>query len=835
MDFIKLREKHKKLIYETFKVVHEGGDLKVTFNFLLTPDVKFEPTVILPNISRQSLDKVGSKVLENLAFNLGLVELLSYWKAACPAEIVIQAGFLDKEQIKFWKKLLIKGLGEFFYTNHIDFTQSDIINFVIPNPKGEGSSKAGQLIKVEDSSVVPLPRNDIILKDRDLVLVGGGKDSAVTLEKVSSKDREYNCLLLNPTAAAVKISKLGGCKKPIIIERTIDPNLLKLNKEGYLNGHTPFSAYLAFLSAFAGILYDYKNLIVSNEASSNEGNVEWLGEKINHQYSKSFEFEKDFRDYCAKYLSTSANYYSFIRSMGELEVSEKFSKMEKYHKIFLSCNKGSSIGIWCGECPKCVSTYLLLYPFMGEKVNEIFEKDITERESFVKVVGGLMRENNVVKPFECVATVEEIKISISKNPKVMQMLKWKILILGFAREGQAVLDYYQKHFPNIQVDTADQKDGENYLEKLKDYDVIIKSPGIPYLPEIKKAKEAGKIITSATQIFFDLFKGIIIGVTGTKGKSTTSSLIYEVLKTGGVDVYLIGNIGKPALKYLDQLSNDSVVVYELSSFMLEGLDKSPHIAVITNLYPEHLDHHESFEDYVKSKSNIAKYQIEKDYLIYNEDNAEVISIAKTSKAQKIPYGRQEAVNRKGNLLGEHNLLNTIPAILIGGLFNIPQEKISEAIANFKPLPHRLEFVGEFKRVKFYNDSLATIPQATIEALNALGEDVETLIVGGFDRGIDYSVLGEAIAQSQVKNLILFPDTGEKIWDTVKLKIENPQLKIQKFHTSNMKEAVEFAFKHTSPDKIVLLSPASSSFNLFKDYADRGEQFKEAIRYYSQAA
>ncbi len=390
MNFNELRDKHAQLVYEGFQVLHENGNLKLTFDFLLAPDIKFKPTVVFPNVSQERLDEIGPQVLDNLVFNLGMVELISYWKVACPAEILVRAGYLDDDQIKFWKKLLIKGLGEFFYINQIDFTREDLV--VI---KTASHSSSGNVFHKE-------------LQDRDLVLVGGGKDSAVTLDQISKS----KSLILNPTTAALEIAKAAGSMDPIIIKRTIDPKLLELNRQGYLNGHTPFSAYLAFLATMAAVLYDYKNIIVSNEASSNEGNVFWKGEEINHQYSKSFEFEQDFREYSKKYLVPSTNYYSYLRPFSELQISEKFSRMEKYHKLFRSCNKGSKTNVWCGQCPKCVSTYLTLYPFLGEKLIKIFGKNILGDKNLIPVVKGLLRENNVVKPFECVATVEEMKVAI---------------------------------------------------------------------------------------------------------------------------------------------------------------------------------------------------------------------------------------------------------------------------------------------------------------------------------------------------------------------------------------------------------------------------------------
>lgn len=369
--------------------------------------------------------------------------------------------------------------------------------------------------------------------------------------------------------------------------------------------------------------------------------------------------------------------------------------------------------------------------------------------------------------------------------KLKDLEKKSILILGMGRESKATLNFLKKKFPGKRIEVADQKDGPDYLDHLNDYDVIIKSPGIPYLPEIKKAKESGKIITSATNIFFENFKGKIIGVTGTKGKSTTASLIYEVLKNGGLDVYLVGNIGQPSIKLLDELSDHSIVVFELSSFQLADLTKSPQIAVITNIYPEHLDWHGNFEEYKKAKENIFKYQNGKDVLIQDKSGAEA-------------------------------------ARIVGKILNITEEKTEEAINNFKGLPHRLEFVVKKDGIKFYNDSLATNPHATIYGLRKLGKDVETLIAGGFDRGLDYSSLGQEINESKIKNLILFPITGDKIRKAV-IK------EIKKFDVKGMKEAIKIAYEVTTPGKIVLLSPASASFNSFIDYEDRGNQFKKYVK------
>ena len=421
----------------------------------------------------------------------------------------------------------------------------------------------------------------------------------------------------------------------------------------------------------------------------------------------------------------------------------------------------------------------------------------------------------------------------------------KVLILGFAREGKDTLLFLKKKFPHQVFGIADRKTslslnfngrekhtilhlGKNYLTALKKYDVIIKSPGISprtIAPFLKKKQK----VTSQTEIFFENCPGTIIGVTGTKGKSTTASLIYAVLKQGGVKAHLIGNIEVPVLQFLNpstllRTTPEDVFVYELSSFQLTNLPLSPHIAVLLNIYPEHLDYYGgNFRLYANAKANITKHQTAEDFLIYNSKDPEVCKIVKSSKAQKIPFAdtKRDSVPK----LGTESLsivASVEPAVLIGKLFGIPEKKIQQAIRNFKPLPHRLERVGSYKGITFYNDSLATIPEATIAAIEALGPKVHTLVAGGFDRGLDMEKLGKKIEKSNIQTLVLFPTTGKKILATIK---KPPRA----FFAKTMKEAVKLCYLHTPKGKICLLSPASSSFNMFKDYKDRGEQFTKWVK------
>jgi len=421
----------------------------------------------------------------------------------------------------------------------------------------------------------------------------------------------------------------------------------------------------------------------------------------------------------------------------------------------------------------------------------------------------------------------------------------KILIVGFGREGQDSFLFLRKKFPEKAIGIADQKEfeqfpdkirellkqdrsvilyfGSSYLKALHTYEVIIKSPGIParVIQSLLKKKQT---LTSQTNLFFENCPGGIIGVTGTKGKSTTSALIYEVLKAGGLSAHLIGNIEKPALGFLEKATKDDMFVYELSSFQLESITKSPHIAVFLNLYPEHLDYHGTLKSYLKAKANITKFQTKENYLIFNSEDEMVRKVAASSKAQKISFHPKR---KKGALIAA----STEPAMIIGKIFGVSKKKIEAALAQFKPLPHRLEFIGKWLDISFYNDSLATIPQATISALDILGNDVHTLIAGGLDRGISYEELAKRILQSNIETLILFPSTGNKLWKEI-TKLEAKKAPAHHF-VSTMASAVQLAYAHTPKKKICLLSPASASFNLFTDYKQRGNDFKKFAALYGK--
>ena len=396
-----LRKKYPRFIYKDYSWRVSGGNLNISFNFSIPPDFEFYPKLVIKNVAKNQIKRVGDSALNNLVFNLGLIDLLSYWKATCSPEIIIESGYLNEEQISWWKDLINRGMGQFFYENKINFTKPSFFK-IIPR------------------KFMQFPRYEGGLADKVMIPLGGGKDSIVTLEMLKKTKKKILCLSLNPNGFVKQIIKTSGCRDAVIVERTIDRKLLDLNRKGFLNGHTPFSAYLAFLSSLLAVIFDTKYIAFSNERSSNEGNVQYLGKVINHQYSKSFDFEQKFRKYSKKYLIRDLEYFSFLRPLYEIQIARLFSKYPKYFSVFLSCNEAfktySGIrkpsGKWCSQCPKCLFVFMILYPFINEnKLIKIFNQNLFERKELLPLVLDLIGERKF-KPFECVGTKKESLVAL---------------------------------------------------------------------------------------------------------------------------------------------------------------------------------------------------------------------------------------------------------------------------------------------------------------------------------------------------------------------------------------------------------------------------------------
>ena len=438
----------------------------------------------------------------------------------------------------------------------------------------------------------------------------------------------------------------------------------------------------------------------------------------------------------------------------------------------------------------------------------------------------------------------------------------RILILGFGREGESSYKLLRKYFPEKNLFIADKNMnllnekielmedpylevslGENYLNGIEEYDLIIKAPGIS-LKDVDLSNIENKI-TSQLELFLEYTNVYKIGVTGTKGKSTTSSLMYKVLLDQGKDTFLLGNIGEPIFNYIEEIQEESIVVLELSSHALEFVKKSPNIAIILDIYEEHLDHYKSFEIYIEAKFNVAKFQGENDYLIYNWDNQNMKNFGFNYKENDYAISLETKPNKKNNvyiendfiyindkklmnineemnLKGMHNINNMMFILSACDILNLDFNKAINSMKEFKPLEHRMEFVASINDVSYYNDSIATIPESTINAVNALGK-VNTILVGGNDRGIDLTSLIEFLRNHEtIENIICLPKTGEYI----KEGLDGINKNIVFFE--ELKDAVEYAKEVTKPNTICLLSPAASSYGYFKNFEERGKLFKEYV-------
>lgn len=396
MNFVELREKYPNFIYSSYSIQDEGDKIVIGFEFEIENLAKFNPHIEI--LKKNFNFKTINDKVRNIVFNMGMIEAMSYFKATCSPQFLIKCGSLDDFQKEWFKKLFYLGLGEFRYRNNINIDQDSFVNF----------DNYGEATKVESEE-------DLL--SGILIPIGGGKDSNVTMEILKKYNEDSLAFRIGKNEVADECARLGGFNDDRVVEikRTIDKDLLELNKRGFLNGHTPFSAVVAFNTYLCAYLLGKKNVALSNENSANESNV--VGENINHQYSKTIEFENDFRDYADRYLKGNVNYFSLLRPLSELQIAKLFSRYEKYHKVFKSCNVGSksSPWIWCCNCPKCLFVYSILSPFLyKDKLVEIFGQDMFENtlllSTFIELCGY-----GEIKPFECVGTYSEVRYAVSET------------------------------------------------------------------------------------------------------------------------------------------------------------------------------------------------------------------------------------------------------------------------------------------------------------------------------------------------------------------------------------------------------------------------------------
>lgn len=445
----------------------------------------------------------------------------------------------------------------------------------------------------------------------------------------------------------------------------------------------------------------------------------------------------------------------------------------------------------------------------------------------------------------------------------------KVAIIGLGVSNIPLIDYmYEKKakvtvFDEREIDSIPKEIldkikkydfkfyfGKNSLENLNDFDIIFRSPScLPTRKELVKEEEKGAIVTTEIEMLMKMCPCKIIGVTGSDGKTTTTSLINHILEKSGKTTFLGGNIGTPLFTKLSKMTPEDIVVLELSSFQLMGMKVSPHIGVITNITPNHLNIHKDYQEYIDAKKNIFKYQKENDIIILNYDNAITRECAKEALGKVVYFSgknkledglivddkiikeckdgiRKHLLDTQEVLLrGEHNYENIATALAATRTL-VDTDIAIKAIKKFKPVEHRLEFVREINKVKWYNDSVSSSPTRTIAGLKSFDEEI-VLIAGGYDKNLDYTPIAKPIIDN-VKALILMGQTSGKIFEAVKEELEKQNKKLKIYMCNSLEETVNLAKKVSKPNQIVLFSPASASFDMFKNFADRGIQFKNLV-------
>ena len=854
-EFVSYRfEPAKKSIFFDYKVSQKG----------ISP-IFFTETIVLPK--PPNLNGVQPELLAKVLQGVHLALGISYYKLHCAGKIKTNYS-ICKEESDFWNTFYKKGLGELFYRNKLN-----------PNifPGFPFDKKAKQ-------ENYRLERNN-----KFLVGVAGGKDSIVASELLKKYGADFSAIFFETQKASLLVDNIINKMKveSFKVRRLLDDKIF--DKEAYYySGHVPVSGMYAFLGILSGVFYHYSSFVVANEFSSNFGNTRYKGAIINHQWSKSSEFENLFQNYVKNFISPDLFYFSILRPFYEIRIAELFTNYKEYFYEFSSCNSNFKINsqedetsenrLWCGQCSKCAFVFLILSPFLSKEVLiSIFGSDLLEDPRLLVTFRDILGFGRA-KPFDCVGTYEESRAALymakdkfrddlageiflpkidpddnryffnekklplkiyfqgqrkpqeliekvfktqpSSVPDYLKFLGMRnALILGYGREGKAVEEYLKNNFYGIKIGIGEAKNNSEYLSMQKSYDIAVRSPGIP--------KEFLKIpYTTATNIFFSYVKQLpdvkIIGVTGTKGKSTTASLIHHILKEAGKNTQLSGNIGIPMINALsEKIKRGTIFVLELSSYQLDDIKYSPDIAVVTSLFPEHMNYHNGLKNYYKAKKNIIMHQEKEDIFVFNPENKKVAGWKSVAKGKTVPFAGADFLDGvKSQLIGSHNKDNTRAAAAVAKELGIPDLTIKRAIETFKPLAHRLEFVGDFKNIRFYDDAISTTPESTILAIESL-KDVDTIFLGGEDRGYNFSRLEKIIKKYKIKNIVLFPESGNKI------KIGGEGLNILK--TKSMEEAVKFAYGHTEPGKICLLSCASPSYSIWRDFEEKGDQFKFYVK------
>ncbi len=394
--FNELRAQNNKFVYKSYEIKEDRQNITLEFHYQLHEAARVND--FYHRLKLKKDEKMTTAfAMQNIVFHIGLAEAISYYKIAAPKDFVIECGSLNEEQKKWFSKLYFNGLGEFIYCNNIAVTEDTLVNFITADAE-------------------PFQKISLQTQENNIIPIGGGKDSLVSYELLKEAFADSLMFSMNPIVASKKVLDAHPLNA-IELERELDlKQIFVFNNSGYLNGHIPFSSIVGFISIWLGLLYKTRYIVLSNESSANEENIIYNGQKINHQYSKSIEFEDDFRWYISNFITDDVEYFSFLRPLDEIHIAKLFAEVAKEHFFdFRSCNVGSKRNEWCGKCPKCLFTYIMLCNYIDDvTLQKIFAKDMLDDASLQELFDGLS-QSDALKPFECVGTYDEVNYALSKK------------------------------------------------------------------------------------------------------------------------------------------------------------------------------------------------------------------------------------------------------------------------------------------------------------------------------------------------------------------------------------------------------------------------------------
>lgn len=804
---------------------------------------------------------------------------ISYYKIFV-SQTIKHSYNMDDTEAEFWNKVFEKGLGEFLYINKLG--KSSLAKF---------SSQTG--ISPEQNNTWQ-PNNSAVLG------IGGGKDSIVAGELLKQANIPIKGFVLATGEQLGQTKDVANIMQTELLpaNRILDKQLLVLQeREDAYKGHVPISLIFGLIGSVIAISNNSSYVVVANESSASIPRIGWQGEQVNHQWSKSFEFETMLQKYIHTYISTELTYFSAIRPLGSVAIAKLFAKMSQYFEVFTSDNSVFRIdkdkrphGRWSLDSPKSLSSFILLSPWLNEtELLRIFGMNFLDEPALEELFLQLMEVEGAEQPLDCVGTTEELRLSLNLTNQqdkfistaLMQKARDKNIITddnwhniltqhlkpspeqaipsdlyvrllplltdsvellndirgkdvvfvgaGKGRSLEGIEEFLRNKLEFGTFQAVDKQDTANPLVFLQNYDkdrtIFIKNEGIP-------GQEMPVPYITPMQLFLSEVAKTgakLVGITGTKGKSTTASLTSHILETAGKHTILAGNIGTSALASLlkQDITPATIFVLELSSYQLSDFQPKLDIAACINLYNDHADWHGTTAKYWSDKQNIVRALSPDSYFVYNPDFDQLNEWTKYTQAKLAPIDSSEAFDMtKVKLFGDHNRLNILIAKKITSLLGIDDDTIRNAVNSFRPLDHRMQFVATKKGLTFIDDSIGMTPESTIASIKAVTSkygEIGCIMLGGQDRGYDFSNLMNLLADLNIPNIVLFPDTVSKMKGSLP-----PGYHPNLMEASTMAEATRLATDSSPENSVVLLSTAAPSYSLWKDFEDKGNQFQSAV-------